>query len=255
MVAQVDNGQLFSVLAVPEKGLILAGSLDGGLHWLYPDAPEKNRHLAHHRKGIFSIIQVGEDKIFCGGGDGLLSCWSLQTGRVTESLPLSASAIRSLCYFASQNTLIAGGSDHHIHLIDATSLAIKQSLHAHDNSVFCLSKTADDKLISSGRDARLKRWVFNQSGHIETTDKNIPAHNATINDLAFSPNGEFLVTASRDKTIRLWDAKSLKLLKVAEPIRDRGHVNSVNTLLWLDNKRFITAGDDRRILEWEIRTS
>lgn len=252
LIAKVEQGQLYSMLSIPDQGLLLGGAIDGGLHWLYPSDIEKNRHLAHHRKGIFSIVKVGDNDLFCGGGDGVLSRWSITSGRVVESLPLSTAAIRKLCYFVSHNLLIAACSDHHIYALKADTLEVVSTTHAHDNSVFCLAISPDGGLVSSGRDARLKKWEVSAKGLSPSPLKNIPAHNATINDLAFSEDGKYLATASRDKTIRIWEASSLKLLKVAETIRDRGHVNSVNCLLWLDNQRLVTAGDDRRILEWEI---
>jgi len=106
-------------------------------------------------------------------------------------------------------------------------------------------------VISGGRDAQLRMRDLTD-GHIVQV---VSAHNSTINDLAFSPNGHYLATASRDKTVKLWDAESWKLLKVCEVVRDRGHVNSVNCLLWLDDETLITAGDDRRILTWTLETS
>ncbi|PHI21646.1 hypothetical protein CEQ90_02210 [Lewinellaceae bacterium SD302] len=256
MVAKVEGGQLYSMQAIAEKNLLLAGDINGGLHWLYPEDQEKNQHRALHKKGIYTIHSDGRGRVFCGGGDGVLSKWSLESGRAIESLPLAAAAVRSLCYFEAKNILYAGVSDHHVYAIDPIKMQVIHHWKAHDNSVFSLvlRKESDGShsLTSAGRDARIKRWQLGPDGLSVDVLKNIPAHNATINELAYSPDGKYLATASRDKTIRLWEADSLKLLKSVEPIRDRGHVNSVNSILWLDERCFVTAGDDRRILEWTL---
>lgn len=77
------------------------------------------------------------------------------------------------------------------------------------------------------------------------------AHMFTINHLAFSPDGSLFATASRDKTIKIWDTYSLKLLKVLDTIRHGGHINSVNRLLWLP-EMLVSASDDQRAIIWEV---
>lgn len=250
LVAKVEGGQFFCVQALPGLGAYVAGALDGGLHWLYPEEPERNLHLAHHRKGIYTLLHLG-DYLYAGGGDGIISKWSVATGRVTESWPLSNLAIRSLLFDAGNNLIFAGSSNNCIYALDADTLAPKFDWVAHDNSVFCLALSPDGNyLLSGGRDAHIRRWRISAGG--AEADLAIPAHNFTVNDLAFSPGGEYLLSASRDKTVKVWDAGTLKLLKVGEGIRDRGHVNSVNSVLWINDDRFYSGGDDRRILEWSI---
>lgn len=249
-VANVEGGKFMSFDTLQDGGLV-AGALDGGVHWLYPAEPERNRHVARHARGVFAVLRVGEE-VFTGGGDGMLTRWNAQTGRTAESLPLSGNSLRCITHYPENDLLAVGASDGKIYTLHRSSLELIGSHQANDPSVFCLSFQPDfgyPRIVSGGRDARLKFFDLAFS-------KNLPlpldAHNSTINDLAFSPDGGYLATASRDKTVKLWDAKTWELLKVCEVVRDRGHVNSVNTLLWLDNNTLITAGDDRRILTWKL---
>ena len=247
-VANVEGGKFLSFDTLEDGGLV-AGALDGGVHWLYPDAPERNLHVAQHTRGVFAVLRVGGE-VYTGGGDGVLTKWNATTGRTVESLPVSGNSLRCIAYEATQESLLVGASDGMVYKIRQRDFAVGFSLPGNDPSVFAVAahNAGAPFLVSGGRDARLR--VTDTLDH--RTVRTINAHNATINDLAFSPNRKYLATASRDKTVKLWDANSWKLLKVCEVVRDRGHVNSVNCLLWLDDQTLITAGDDRRILTWKL---
>jgi len=251
-VANVEGGKFLSFDTLEDGGLV-AGDLAGGVHWLYPEEPERNRHVAHHTRGVFAVLRVGEE-VFTGGGDGVLTKWNAKTGRAVESLPVSGNSLRCLANYPDSPIMAIGASDGMLYTVMSDEMKVVGKSNGNPPSTFCVAFQPDmgfPRMIFGGRDARLKGMdmgFVKMPRPFETID----AHNSTINDLAFSPNGRYLATASRDKTVKLWDAKSWKLLKVGEVVRDRGHVNSVNCLLWLDDETLITAGDDRRILTWKL---
>ena len=72
------------------------------------------------------------------------------------------------------------------------------------------------------------------------------AHEGTIHDLTFSPNGKFLGTASVDRTARLWDVKTGK------EITRMPHEDAVWQIAFNpDGKHLGTASDDRTARIWE----
>jgi len=248
LLAAVET-QVFSICTLPEHNRIVAGNMNGGLHWIDLAAPDLTRNVQHHQKGVFGLLSLGP-WVFSIGGDGMLSRWDAAKARAVESLVVSQEALRAIAYSETRNELALGASDRCIYLLDAETLAIRQVLnHAHANSVFSLAYfPSGEKLLSGGRDAMLRVWdLENQSALISEQ----PAHWFTINHVVFSPDGMYFATASRDKTIKIWDAQSIELLKVVDTLRCGGHTRSVNRLLWLPDS-LISCGDDRLAMRWKI---
>jgi WD40 repeat protein len=81
----------------------------------------------------------------------------------------------------------------------------------------------------------------------------IIAHLFTINYIVYSPNKLFFATCSKDKSIKLWQANTFKLLKVIDRGRHAGHGTSINKLLWLDNHTLASCSDDRSVVIWNIQ--
>lgn len=249
LLAKTD-AQIFSMVFLPEQQKIVAGDMNGGVHWVDLRHPERTRDIAHHGKGVFSILHAG-DFVFTIGGDGILTRWSASEGRSLESLHLSNQSLRSMDYSKARNELALGGSDNNIYLLDASTFEIRQTLlRAHDNSVFSVRYHPNgQQLLSGGRDAMLKVWDLEQ---LARPVSNQPAHLFTINDICFLADDTCFATASRDKTIKIWDAQTFELLKVLDTIRSGCHVNSVNALLYIvESQLLVSCSDDRSIILWE----
>ena len=62
-----------------------------------------------------------------------------------------------------------------------------------------------------------------------------------------------LASASKDKSIRIWDTKTWQLLKVINRKKYEYHSNSVNKIIWsADDKSLISVSDDRLGIIWKI---
>jgi WD40 repeat protein len=254
LLAKIETN-IFALLFIKEKNLIVAGNRDGGIHFIDLNDPAQNKNVAHHNKGVFST-QLIDNQLITLGGEGSITRWSLDEKRTLESLQLSSKSLRSMDFSTSRNEFAVGASDGNIYILDK-NFDLKKIIKAHKNSVFTVKYAPDGQyLLSGGRDAMLNMW------DVASDFKNIsslPAHLYTLNDIAFHPtNPTLFATASRDKTIKIWhfnpqNTEGPTLLKVLDTIRYGSHINSVNSLLWSSyNNYLLSASDDRSIIVWEI---
>lgn len=77
--------------------------------------------------------------------------------------------------------------------------------------------------------------------------RELAGHGDLISDLAFSPDGKSLVTASYDKSVRVWDVASGEQKKFFQ-----GHADKITCLaLSRDGKTIASGGFDRTIRFWD----
>ncbi|HLG75578.1 MAG TPA: WD40 repeat domain-containing serine/threonine-protein kinase, partial [Ktedonobacteraceae bacterium] len=75
-------------------------------------------------------------------------------------------------------------------------------------------------------------------------------HTGRITTLAWSPNGKYLVSASYDKTIQVWDGAKGGHIRTYT-----GHSAHVNALAWAPNGTYLaSASDDRSVRIWDPTT-
>ena len=75
----------------------------------------------------------------------------------------------------------------------------------------------------------------------------LQGHDDGVVAVAFSPDGARLLTASRDRSARLWDVASGSELR-----RFEGHWGGVHHVAFApDGKRIVTAGEDGKVLVWD----
>ena len=80
--------------------------------------------------------------------------------------------------------------------------------------------------------------------------KALKGHTSSVYSVAISPDGNYALSGSGDKTIRYWDLKTGKTLKIL-----KGHNDDVYSVAISDDGRYALSGSsDKTIRYWDLRT-
>lgn len=83
------------------------------------------------------------------------------------------------------------------------------------------------------------------------SDAILIGHTSSVQSASFSPNSKRIVSASDDKTIRIWDAETGQ--QIGQPLE--GHTLSVNSASFSpDGKRILSSSADKTIRIWDAET-
>jgi|GEM_PF-4225549 len=104
----------------------------------------------------------------------------------------------------------------------------------------------------SDQDDIREAFAVTQPNTIEVdTSNNISfkGHESDINALEFSPNGEWLATASTDRTIRIWDTNTYE-----EQFQLTGHNDWVNAIAFSPDGQYLASGGGLLVKVWDVIT-
>ena len=114
------------------------------------------------------------------------------------------------------------------------------------HAVYALAFHPTDPRLAIGTgDGRLMIWNF-KTGAIQS----MKAHETWTFSIAFSADGQHLLTGGGDTLLKFWDVGNLEPLRVLE-----GHHDDVHGVaLSRDGKSAFSAGDDRQLIRWNLGT-
>ncbi|MEL6108798.1 MAG: hypothetical protein AAFU85_22550 [Planctomycetota bacterium] len=102
---------------------------------------------------------------------------------------------------------------------------------------------SSDQLLFGSGDGRLHRMGLTNSQDRVSQAK----HANWVFDLAISPSGDWIATAGGDNKLLLHRATDLKTIATG-----MGHREDVHAVVWLDESRLVTSGDDWTLRLWQV---
>ncbi len=250
-----SSSAVYSMLFHSEMNVLLLGNADGVIHIIDMDSGKEIRSLKPASTPIFKMISVKEvNKLFVMSGEGMLSVYNNNDLSFVKNIRVSGSKLRAITIDKKNNLIVIGCGEGAIHTFDMKTLERVNYFQAHqqDFSVNCiLIHPHSNEIISGSRDGHINVFETYDS---ESLVRSIPAHNYAVYAMEFV-NDNMIITASRDKTLKLWDSNVQDfILKIDSTIG--GHKYSINSIcVDPENGNIFSAGDDRLIKKWAIEAA
>ena len=237
---------VYSLALIKEQALLLAGDFKGSLHIVDLAKNKAIKNLQLNEGPIFDILyHAAQAQIFLACGNGVLIVLDAAF-KIIFKQKLCDEKLRNISIHYPNNELALACGDGAIRTFRLTDFEYKGAINAHQHSVYSLLYT-EKKLFSGGRDAHIKSW--NLDG---TLAHDLAAHNFAVYDLKLSPGENFGASASRDKTVKIWDPGFEEVKLRINKENYGAHSHSVNKLLWTSDSELLSTGDDGIIYHWKI---
>ncbi len=243
-----SENSIYSLKLVNQASQLVFGTSSGSIHVVDLTTKTELRHFIQHQAAIFCIAENPQNQhVYSADADGNLAIWKSNSWELLLFLPLQAGKIRDIHLNDDGSLIFLACQDEKIRIFETKGYNEILAFSAHKGGSNCLHlfPRKPELLLSGGKDGHLRIWNWQE----EKMLLEIPAHNYGIYRIIFLNEGNHFVTASRDKTIKLWDAKTCQVLQRIER-KQGGHSHAVNDLWKMNENAFVSVGDDKRINLW-----
>jgi WD40 repeat protein len=250
------SGNTVAILAIgfsPDSKMLATGFGDGTVKvWEVDTGRELPISFGGHKRAVINVAFLPDGKTLLSEDNyGELKFWDTASGNQTRTLAVGGSAFA----FSSDGKMLAEGQEK----INLRDIASGNGLCPLMMSANSLAFSPDNKLLASASNKVIALWDVIHVTESCGKDKaewwgegeftpllKLSGHTDDVSQVAFSPDGKLLISASNDKTIKLWDVASGKELKT---------INSgaaYYVAFSPDGKFIVSASSDGTIRLWGV---
>lgn len=180
--------------------------------------------------------------------DGTVKVWETASRKCFDVFDEARCPVTAVEFLPCGQYVVAVSKDGFLRIWNLKEDGLVFEIQAHDAPITSLSISNDGTQIATcSEDTTVKIWKREQAAlwsYVQT----IGGHTKTIECVAFSPDGHYLISGAWDRSIRLWD---LQLGEVYWVKRD--HVSVINDVAFSpDGKSILSGSSDDTILEWTL---
>jgi WD40 repeat protein len=256
-----------SVAISPDGQTLASGSRDETIK-LWDLATGKLLHtLTGHSSDVASVAISPDGQTLASGSDKTIKLWDLATGKLLHTQMGHSDGVGSVAFSPNGQTLASSGYDETVKLWDINQRKLTPMstlLRSGLGSAIAFSPDGRTLAVSNPNDRINPGFAYRIDLHDLVTDKvllTLSEHSYPIDALAFSPDGQTLASSSGDKTIKLWEFKTGKLLHTLSGEADWFNYDfdpndtPIDALAFSPDRQILATGSTgTRIRLWDFHT-
>ncbi|PTL76439.1 TIR domain-containing protein [Vitiosangium sp. GDMCC 1.1324] len=189
-------------------------------------------------------------RVVSASGDWTLKVWEVETGRQLATLWGHRLPVNGCAVTADGRLVVSASADS---LLKVWAVETGRELATLENlgpgAEIDFAASSDEKLHDRWSETRMASAHWDDTRKVWGRDP-AQAHPDDVNGCAVTPDGRLVVSASLDKTLKVWEVKTGR--KLATLV---GHGESVNgCAVTPDGRRVVSASDDKTLKVWRVET-
>ena len=256
----------------PDGKRIVSASYDFSIKIWDVETSEQVKSLEKHTFFVKSASFSPNGKyIVSASQDNTIIIWNVEMGN-SMVIEGHADYVNSATFSPDGKYIVSASKDKTIRIWDAeTGRQVGETLEGHNEEVYSASFSPDGRhVVSASEDGTIRIWEFSEygkqnysSGSIvnfgySKTDvfkadwrvrKLFQGSNKLIKSVSFSPDREYVVSAFKDKTIKIWEVKTGRTVG---KILDGGGENIIAAFSH-DKKFIFSISEDNTIRIWDYK--
>lgn len=252
--AEPVKGVAFS----PDGKLLLTASADKTVRLWNTATGGRFQRLDGHTAAVNAAVFSPDGRqVATASLDQTVRLWDVETAQEIRSFEGHTSEVTALAFSPDGRLLITGGTDKTVRLWNVADGREIYRFDGHGDSIWSLAFSPDGQTFASAsEDLTARLWdvakqqqILMLDGHMAGVNSDDPVDGVT--SVSFSPDGQTLLTAGADTSVRQWGVATWDQTHVL-----RGHTDDVNAGIFSqDGKLLFTTGDDLAIRVWDVATA